>query len=406
MSRGAQAALVALAFLALAFSLTLALDPLSDESINDLNVYRNVAVKAGDGQLPYRDVMFEYPPLAAPVVALPGLLGTSYDSFRLAFAGWMFLFAAAAMVLCATLAARTGGDGQRALLAAALTPLLCGAMIRTHFDLAPVAFLLGALLLLCNGRPRWGLAVLGVAVMVKGFPIVAAPVAIAWLVAAGRRREAVEGALVLVAVMAIVSLAALALSVDGVRDALDYQTGRPAQIESSPATVLRGLDALGLGEATKEASHGSGNLVHPADAAVLALFAAVLLGAVGLVSALVARAGDADPRRLVLASLAAVTAFVALGNVLSPQYLVWVAPLGILAFAWRMDGLAAVVAAAILLTLAEFPAHYFDLEHGEPFWVLLVAARNGLLFLALGLCLRELVGAQLSSRRPAVARSA
>ena len=45
MSRRGQAALVALAFLALAFSATLALGPLSDESINDLNVYRNIAVK-------------------------------------------------------------------------------------------------------------------------------------------------------------------------------------------------------------------------------------------------------------------------------------------------------------------------------------------------------------------------
>ena len=206
--------------------------------------------------------------------------------------------------------------------------------------------------------------------------------------------------------LAVVSLAALALSVDGVRDALDYQTGRPAQMESSPAAVLRGLDALGFGEATKEASHGSGNLVHPDDddraGAVRGRAARRLV----LITALVARAGDGDPRRLVLASLAAVTAFVAFGNVLSPQYLVWVAPLGILAFAWRMYGLAAAVAAAILLTLAEFPAHYFDLEHGEPFWVWLVVARNLLLMLALGLCLRELAPARLSSRRPAAARSA
>ena len=49
------------------------------------------------------------------------------------------------------------------MLAAAAMPLLCGAMLRTHFDLFPVALLLGGLLLLCRDRPRAGLALLGLA---------------------------------------------------------------------------------------------------------------------------------------------------------------------------------------------------------------------------------------------------
>ena len=36
-----------------------------------------------DGGLPYRDVAFEYPPLAAPAIALPGLAGTGEEAFRL-----------------------------------------------------------------------------------------------------------------------------------------------------------------------------------------------------------------------------------------------------------------------------------------------------------------------------------
>ena len=75
------------------------------------------------------------------------------------------------------------------MLAAALTPLLTG-----RDDAQP--FRPGA-----RWRSRWragvargrpaaaGLAVLGLAVMTKGFPIVAVPPALAWLVAAGRRRR-------------------------------------------------------------------------------------------------------------------------------------------------------------------------------------------------------------------------
>ena len=64
---------------------------------------------------------------------------------------------------------------------------------------------------------------------------------------------------------------------------------------------------------------------------------------------------------MVLASLAAVTAFAVLGKVLSPQFVIWILPLGALAFAWRMHALAAAVAAAAVLTQLEFPSRYFDL---------------------------------------------
>ncbi len=156
--------------------------------------------------------------------------------------------------------------------------------------------------------------------------------------------------------MAVVALAAVAISPRGALDAVEYHTGRPVQVESTPAVVLRALDGLGLGETERDWSHRSDNLVHPADGAVGALFALALLAAVAALAAGVAlrtrdavaseetlgegalAQGRAPPasRELVLGSLAAVLAFATLGKVLSPQYLIWIAPLGALAFAWRM----------------------------------------------------------------------
>jgi uncharacterized membrane protein len=67
-------------------------------------------------------------------------------------------------------------------------------MIRTHFDLAPVVVTLGALALLCRGNPRLGLAVLGLGAMIKGFPLIAAPAALAWVAAREGRRIALSAA--------------------------------------------------------------------------------------------------------------------------------------------------------------------------------------------------------------------
>jgi len=398
-----RATLLALAVLVAGWALTLWVEPWSNERVNDLFVYRTFAEPVLEGGLPYRDVAFEYPPLAAPAIALPGLAGTGEEAFRWAFALWTLVAAAAVVLLCGALAHATGGDPRRAMMAVALMPLFLGAMVRTHFDLFPVALLLAGLVLLCRDRPRAGLAVLGLGVMTKAFPLVAVPVALAWLVARGLRREAWQAALACGAVIAVAAGAALAVSADGATDAVRFQLDRPAQVESSPALVLLGLDAAGAGEARSVSSYRSDGLLHPASDVVTSLFAAALLALVALLCAAV----GAGRRELVIASLAACVAFALFGKVLSPQFLIWLVPLGALAFAWRMHALAAVAALAAVLTQIEFPAHYFDVVAREPLAIGLVAIRNLALLAVIALSVRALQGRRqeelLDGGRPALA---
>jgi MFS family permease len=229
---------------------------------------------------------------------------------------------------------------------------------------------------------------------------VAAPAAVAWVGARDGRRTALGAAAVLVLALAVPAALALAVSPQGAFDAVRYQVDRPVQIESAPAQVLRALDGLGLGHARSVNNHRSDGLEHPASGAVSAIFAGVLLAVLG---ALAAAAGRAPPseRRLVLAALASVAAFAALGRVLSPQFMIWLVPLGALALAWRMYALAATTAGAIGLTLVEFPSRYFALVDRQPFPVAVVAVRDALLLAVLALAGRELFGRhqQLLDRR-------
>ena len=136
---------------------------------------------------------------------------------------------------------------------------------------------------------------------------------------------------------------------------------------------------------------------------VAALFAAALIGAVGVATLLAARGGGV--RRLGLCSFAAVLALVALGKVLSPQYVVWLMPFAALAWVWQARAAAALTAAAALLTLREFPTRYWDLVDRNDGVIALVAARDLLLVAALGALLSRLARepATARSRRPAVA---
>jgi hypothetical protein len=277
-------------------------------------------------------------------------------------------------------------------------------MIRNHFDLLPVALVLAALLLLIRDRPVAGFAVLGAATMTKGFPLVVAPVALAWLVARGERRAALRGACALAAVVGVLAGLAVGISRSGALDAIRYQTDRPVQIESLPAFGLRGIEGLGGKRAVRVESYRSDGLEHPAGDALAAVFAALGAAALALFAVGAARRRD-DPRAVVLASLGAVAAFATFGKVLSPQYLVWTLPLGALALAWRQWMLAGAVGAATLLTFVEFPSRYFELVDGRPFAVAVVCARDLLLVAVVALTVRALAPARSPApgaiRRPA-----
>ena len=235
--------------------------------------------------------------------------------------------------------------------------------------------MLGALVAILGGRAILGFVLLGLAVMTKGYAIVVVPVAIAWLVARGERRRALQGAAAMVATMAVVLGAAMLLSPSGVWYAFHYQIARPAEVESTPALLLFAADWIGgVRHGSIVHTYGSWNLIHP-DAGALADGFAALLVAI-LVALTIAARRSATPRSLLVASLAAVAAFAVFGKVFSPQYAIWIVPLLGLAFAWGEWGAALLAGLAILLSRVEYPADFGDLLRRKAGAIALVDARN------------------------------
>ena len=391
----------AAALLAACFGLTFALPPWDGELVSDIPLYRGYAELFLDGVVPYRDIDFEYPPLAAPLMALPGLASLDLDLYRLAFAGLAFVLAGGVMAATAWLARGAGMGERRVLVAVALAPLVTGALIRTHFDLAPVLCLVGGLGAVARGRPRAGFALLAVGGALKLFPLAAVPVAAAWLLGRGERRAAVQGVGVAAAVSAAAVIAAVAISPGGAWEAVAYHAERPLQIESVPASVLNAVDAAG-GEAPEPIhSHRSDGLEHSAANALGALGLGLLCAALAALAIVAARVRDV--RGLALAGLGSAVAFAAFGKVLSPQFMVWLVPLAALAWAWRMRTLAVASTATIAATLAWFPERYFDLVDRDTGPLAAVGVRNALLLAVLALLGRELRA--LVRESPAAARS-
>jgi uncharacterized membrane protein YhaH (DUF805 family) len=343
------------ALLAATFCLTFLVDPWQDELVSDIPLYNFYADLFLDGVLPYREIGFEYPPLAAPLIALPGLVSLDPETYRYAFAVLVFVLAAGAMFATGRLAALGGGREWVALLVVALAPVATGAMIRTHFDLAPVVCLVVGLVAIGTGRSKTGFALFGIGGAIKLFPLVAVPIAVAWLLGQGRRGEAATGLVVAAVVVALTVGAGIGLSADGAANAVEYHVDRPVQIESLPATVLNAVEEAGGRAPVPKHSHRSDGLTHPAADAITAGFLVLL--AIAVMTLTVAAARLEDVRGLGLVALTGAAAVATFGKVLSPQFMLWLVPLAAVAWAWGMYALGVVTTVAgrnalLLLMLA------------------------------------------------------
>jgi Glycosyltransferase family 87 len=325
------------------------------DQIVDTPIYERYGEAMTDGQVPYRDFPVEYPPAALPVFLLPALGDGSSDDYRRRFEGLMAGLGVSCVVLVAALT-----SSLWAPVFVATAPLLLGSVYLSRFDLWPAALTLVALALLVAGRPRLGLGALGLAVTAKLYPAVLVPIALAHVWRTRGRREALIAAGSFVAAVSAVVIPFAVISPGGVWDGFWQQAGRPLQIESlGSGLLLAAHHVFGL-DLTMESSHGSQNLAGDA-ADALAVVSTVLQAALLVALWVWYARGPATRDRLLVASAAAVCAFVAFGKVLSPQFLIWLVPLVPLVRGRRGLVASAVLAAALVLTQLWFPYRYWDL---------------------------------------------
>jgi len=345
--------------------------------VKDTPLYQRYGEQIVDGEVPYRDIRLEYPPASLPFFAVPALGKPSDEMFEHRFE-WLMLVCGAAMIaLMAVALTSLGATHARmtaALCFAGISPLLVGPVILTRFDLWPAALTAGAVACLVAGRNRLGHGVLGAGFAAKLYPALLLPLAVALVWKRRGRREGLICLGIFAAVALAIFLPFFAASPRGVWHSFVEQSGRPLQIESLGAAVLLALHHLfGLG-ATMVSSHGSQNLGGSLPNALAAIQSVVQAAAIIGTWVWFAR-GEPGLERFVRAAALTVVAYIALGKVLSPQYMIWLIPLIPLVWGRRGVWASGFFAAACLLTQTWFPYRYwvFALHFDEvASWTVLV----------------------------------
>ena len=359
----------------------------AESQISDLPVYIKYGNRIAAGDVPYRDFRVEYPPGALPVFAAPALghAPSSFDSYRRVFETLMFL-AAAFGLLAVWQALRCLGTGLArtvgVLVVAGLAPLALGSVVLSRFDLWPAAICVGAVAALVCGRPRLGLALLGLGVATKLWPGVVVPFALVYVWRREGRRIALAAGGWFAAVLAAWVLPFLILSPSGLWHSVSGQLTRPLQIESLGSSFLLVAHRFGL-EITMRSSHGSQNLDGTGPYAIGVAQTVLQLVVLAALFAAFTRLRTPMPDDFVRYAAAAGVAFVALGKVLSPQFLIWLVPLVLLVRGRRGLVATGLLGCAAVLTQIWFPYRYWSLALAfDPLSSWLVFARD-LVLLAL-----------------------
>lgn len=302
---------------------------------DDIAIYHAYAQNILGGQVPYRDFVPEYPPLALLFFLLPKLLVRDPHYYTLAFQAEIILCALIGLFLVLTL--------RRTLVAGLLYG--CGLLaILTltfgRYDVVPAVMTLGAAYLFWAGRRRNAYILLALATLTKIYPLVLLPV---FLAKETDQRQALRHTADFVIVGVAVVLPFVLASPAGFLAFLLYQAAREVHIESSANLLFLPLHWLFGYPLEVVYGHQSYGVTMPGEP-VWRFGQTLLLMAVPFAAYWRARRTDAGG--LMEDSLFALTAFLLANRVLSPQFMIWLVPF----LPFVAPGISVVIIALNLLT--------------------------------------------------------
>jgi len=361
------------------------------QGAGDIRLYFRWSSKIFDGYYPYRDFSFQYPPFAWVPFLPPRLLSSSETGYILWFILEMFLLDAVILVTLAAIARQLGRSTSQVLTHYTVAIMALGPVVTRRFDLFPAALVLISLWAFLKGRHTLAWTTLAFGATAKLYPIAISGLFALIYLSRRQYRRLIASAATLVLVSLAVSLPFLPF-LDDVRRSLAYHQQRGLQIESTFSSLLMVGKALGLEPVSSRFTYleldgyryGNDVVNAPLTSLLTDLSPFLTLVMLSLVYFLylahLQRPGGKEREREQLHEYVLVVLLVVLitSSVLSPQFLVWLAP-SIALVSTEKPRLLWLFVLVGVLTQYNWPSHFDALVRMEPVPVTVLLTRNALL---------------------------
>jgi uncharacterized membrane protein len=324
---------------------------------------------------PYRDFSVEYPPGFLPIALAPALLFDDLDAYALAFSVLMGAMLTGALWLAVRAAAEVGIPSERVVGLAIVSVVALGVISVRRYDavvsLAVMAMVWGSI----ARRPVIAGIALGLGVATKGIPLLLAPFVVFPFIADRRWRDI---AWLACSATCVVALAVVPFFGPALFESVRYHGARPLQVESTWGALL--LVAGPIVDARTVQTFGSLNVVSDLDGP-LRVIASVLPVIAWLALVVHAARTKADAAQTIRLVAVALVAYMVLGKVLSPQYITWLVPIGVVATLTAGRAERRLFITALALTQLIYPFLYVAplVWEGSPIFGIVVLARNAVL---------------------------
>lgn len=363
--------------------------------VGDVKTYNRWSQAFASGHFPLHDPLWQYPPGAAIVIALPrivrGITGLSYYSAFYAMALLADLITFLMVVYrCWHTAERSRATGvttrridYTGAWAYVVAIFMLGPMVYGRYDIV-VAMTAAFGLAVTTGSAKWTWRLRGIAI---GFGAVLKLWPAALAVGLPKRADG-RRALLWAGIAALLPVLALSAALPGAFGFLSGQQNRGLEVESVLATPFLIARHLGYPGVIRH-QYGAFEITGPGIGAVLLCCEALTVAGFAWLLWWRRRA-DLVPGRWSTAlyydaALTAVMIAIVTSRVLSPQYLVWVVALIALCLTLQESALRGpcwLLLAAISLTQVEFPLLFSRLVHGGRWAPWFVTGRNLMLVAA------------------------
>jgi hypothetical protein len=360
-------------------------------------IYFGFASKVVDGNLPYRDFAFEYPPFSLLFFILPRLLAPAWLTFSIYYQAEVVIFDIIGILIVYRIACKLGNPPWAPMAVYTIGVLAMGPIICQQYDIFPAVMSLLAVYLFWSGKHKTAWAILALATMTKIYPALIAPIFLIHYLRNCQWTRLRQGLITFGAVCLLILLPFLIMSPASLRSLYEYHALRGIQLESTYSAFLLVADKLDLISAWTEFNHGAWNIMGTA-ADVLTKCSTYILGILLFAAYwfIYWQTEKGQPRIRQIGAFSMLVVLITLfaSKVLSPQYIIWLIPLlPLISGGWSYIIFVAFVVACGL-TYYLFPWLYFDLALMENRAVAVLFIRNCLLIAIAVLTIVSLVRRQ------------